>query len=60
MRAFLADFPALSSQRCHGIVTAPGFDPDRYRMLNPDVSSSGQDPFAHYVAYGKREGRQTG
>ncbi len=60
MNAFLSDFPALSAARCYGIVTAPGFDSDRYRMLNPDVSLSGQDPFAHYIAYGKREGRQPG
>ena len=60
MRAFLSDFPELSSQRCPGAVVAPGFDGERYRMLNPDVSSSGQDPFAHYIAYGKREGRLPG
>ncbi len=60
MAAFLADFPDLSSARCSGIVTAPGFDTERYRGLNPDVSNSGQDPFAHYIAYGKREGRQPG
>ncbi len=60
MAAFLSDFPELSSVRCAGIVTAPGFDGERYRTLNPDVSLSGQDPFAHYIAYGKKEGRQPG
>jgi glycosyltransferase involved in cell wall biosynthesis len=60
MVVFLSDFPELSAQRCPGIVTAPGFDTERYRQLNPDVMNSGQDPFAHYIAYGKREGRQPG
>ena len=60
MIAFLSDFPSLSSANCAGVISAPAFNADRYRALNPDVSHSGQDPFAHYVVYGKREGRLTG
>ena len=33
------------------------FDANRYLELNPDVASSGVDPFEHYVKYGKKEGR---
>ena len=55
--AFTSDFPVLSSDRCTSIVTAQGFDTARYLARYDDVLTSGQDPFAHYIAYGKSEGR---
>jgi glycosyltransferase involved in cell wall biosynthesis len=58
MAEFLAEFPRLSPARCHGLVTVPSFDDGRYLSRNPDVAATGQDPFAHYIAYGKREGRE--
>jgi glycosyltransferase involved in cell wall biosynthesis len=33
------------------------FDLDFYLEVNPDVAASGMDPYEHYVAYGKQEGR---
>ena len=33
------------------------FDPDAYLAANPDVSSAGVDPIAHFKHYGWREGR---
>ncbi len=57
MASFLGEFPSLSSANCRGIVTAPGFDAELYRLRYPDVARSGQDPFAHYVVFGRREGR---
>ena len=57
MADFLAEFPQVSPERCHGLVRVPNFDGDGYLQRNPDVAATGQDPFAHYVAYGKREGR---
>ena len=37
----------------------PGnFDPNMYLKLNPDVKSSGIDPYTHYVMFGMDEGRK--
>jgi hypothetical protein len=36
----------------------PGFDPDRYLWLNPDVAAANIDPTRHYVTFGYREGRR--
>lgn len=33
------------------------FDPDFYRLQNPDVARAGTDPFRHYLRHGWREGR---
>lgn len=33
----------------------PGFDPEFYRKTYPDIE--GQDPYSHYIKYGKDEGR---
>lgn len=33
------------------------FDPEFYRLQNADVAQSGDDPFAHYLRHGWREGR---
>jgi len=33
------------------------FDPAFYQARNPDVAASGQDPIAHYLLVGGREGR---
>jgi glycosyltransferase involved in cell wall biosynthesis len=57
MAEFLGEFPQVSPARCHGLVTVASFDDGRYLHRNPDVAATGQDPFAHYIAYGKREGR---
>ena len=58
MAEFLAEFPQVSPERCHGLIRVPEFDGDLYLRRHPDVAATGQDPFAHYVAYGKREGRE--
>ena len=58
MAAFLAEFPQLSPERCHGLFRVPAFDGEAYLRRNPDVAATGQDPFAHYIAYGRREGRE--
>ncbi|MBV1835598.1 hypothetical protein KUA02_16795, partial [Komagataeibacter pomaceti] len=34
-----------------------GFDPEYYRRTYPDVAESGMDPLAHYLEYGRAEGR---
>jgi predicted HAD superfamily hydrolase/Tfp pilus assembly protein PilF len=36
------------------------FDSDWYVEQNPDVLNSGLDPYAHYLKYGKQEGRPKG
>jgi hypothetical protein len=33
------------------------FDRERYLALNPDVAATGADPWAHYLQFGRREGR---
>ncbi len=35
----------------------PGFDPARYLRQNPDVALAGYEPFAHYLRFGRHEGR---
>lgn len=35
----------------------PEFDVEHYTEANPDVRAAGIDPFAHFVCYGYREGR---
>lgn len=34
------------------------FNAKWYLKQNPDVAMSGMDPYAHYILYGKKEGRQ--
>ncbi len=34
-----------------------GFSPARYRRLNPDVGVAGYEPFAHWLRFGREEGR---
>lgn len=58
MSEFLGEFPMISPAGLPGIVQVPSFDPERYLSRHPDVAASRQDPFAHYIAYGKREGRE--
>jgi GT2 family glycosyltransferase len=36
-----------------------GFSPLRYRRLNPDVERDGYEPFAHWLKFGREEGRGT-
>jgi hypothetical protein len=56
MSAFLADFPDLAAQEsCPGL-SAQNFEAPHYFALNPDLADSGQDPFAHFIAYGRRGG----
>jgi glycosyltransferase involved in cell wall biosynthesis len=35
----------------------PGFDPQAYLLLNPDLAQVGVDPVRHYLKYGQQEGR---
>lgn len=35
------------------------FDVKEYLKLNPDIKRKGIEPFGHYLAYGKKEGRWT-
>ena len=35
----------------------PGFDPNYYLAMNPDVKAAGADPYTHYITYGWKEGR---
>jgi SAM-dependent methyltransferase len=35
----------------------PGFDPNVYLQLYPDVAAAGIDPAVHYILHGKQEGR---
>jgi GT2 family glycosyltransferase len=41
-----------------GLNPSPWFCVRSYLLENPDVSSSGMDPFLHYARYGKAEARQ--
>jgi hypothetical protein len=34
------------------------FDPALYLAANPDVKAAGADPAAHYLQFGRREGRK--
>jgi GT2 family glycosyltransferase len=40
-----------------GISPRPDFDPNAYRRRNPDVAAAGYEPFAHYLNFGRHEGR---
>lgn len=60
MAEFLGEFPSIGAAHCPGLVSVPEFDAARYLERHPDVAASGQDPFAHYIAYGRREGRELG
>jgi GT2 family glycosyltransferase len=40
-----------------GLRPMPHFDPDYYRRANPDVVMAGYEPFAHYLRFGRAEGR---
>lgn len=40
-----------------GLRPTPTFDPAYYRRANPDVSIDGYEPYAHFLAFGAREGR---
>lgn len=55
---FLAEQPSLSPAHFAGMPPSGPFDPERYLSLNPDVATSGQDPFAHWAVYGHAEGRR--
>ncbi len=36
----------------------PDFDPQEYRLVNPDVVALGADPTLHYLTFGRAEGRR--
>lgn len=40
-----------------GVSPRPGFDPNAYLQRNPDVDAAGYEPFAHYLNFGRYEGR---
>jgi glycosyltransferase involved in cell wall biosynthesis len=35
----------------------PGFNPELYLQLNPDIRAAGADPAGHYLRHGAKEGR---
>ncbi|MFZ2468740.1 MAG: hypothetical protein WAW54_10140 [Parvibaculum sedimenti] len=39
-------------------VLPEGFNSIEYLLINPDVLAAGADPVAHYLSYGRAEGRQ--
>lgn len=41
----------------HGLRPRADFDPAGYRRQNPDVEWTGYEPFAHYLRFGRNEGR---
>ncbi|HXK18690.1 MAG TPA: glycosyltransferase, partial [Polyangiaceae bacterium] len=41
-----------------GLCPHPGFDPAFYLSTNPDVAASGLGALAHYLGFGRKEGRQ--
>jgi hypothetical protein len=41
-----------------GLTTPPGFDARGYLMKNPDIFVARADPYTHYRAYGRGEGRR--
>jgi glycosyltransferase involved in cell wall biosynthesis len=41
-----------------GFAPSEDFDPDFYGELNPEVSAAGMNLLAHYIAFGKSEGRR--
>ena len=52
-----ADGRKLSRFALHPDVP-PGFDPDFYLEIYPDIAAAGTDPYQHYITYGKTEGRR--
>ncbi len=40
-----------------GLRPRADFDPSEYRRRNPDVERAGYEPFAHYLHFGRNEGR---
>ena len=41
-----------------GIAPHPDFDPQSYCRFNPDVTYQGYKPYAHYLNFGRHEGRR--
>lgn len=46
------------AQRSREALLPPDFDPALYLAANPDVKAAGADPAAHYLQFGRREGRK--
>jgi len=55
VHAALFHFLLIGSRR--GLQPRAGFDPAGYRRRNPDIDPTGYEPFAHYLHFGRHEGR---
>lgn len=51
------DFHEGVKQRVLAVRLPPGFDAALYLAANPDVAASGMEPTAHFLRYGRLEGR---
>lgn len=54
-----AAFHYLAVGSGRGWSPRPGFSPADYRRRNPDVAAAGYEPFAHWLRFGREEGRGT-
>lgn len=52
-----AAFHYLAIGSARGWSPQPGFSPTDYRRRNPDVERAGYEPFAHWLRFGRDEGR---
>lgn len=52
-----AAFHYLATGSVRGWSPCPGFSPDDYRRRNPDTVVAGYEPFAHWLRFGRAEGR---
>lgn len=52
-----AAFHYLARGSARGWSPQPGFSPDEYRRDNPDTVVAGYEPFAHWLRFGRAEGR---
>jgi VCBS repeat-containing protein len=57
MAAITLSAPPPAAAAVNASVTATGFDANFYKAKNPDVVAAGIDPYAHFQAYGWKEGR---
>ena len=55
-----AAFHYLAVGSVRGWSPQPGFSPDGYRRDNPDTVVAGYEPFAHWLRFGRAEGRGAG
>ena len=53
-----ASFHYLAIGSARGWSPRQGFSPSEYRQRNPDVVLAGYEPFAHWLRFGREEGRE--